>query len=46
MWSMLPRPAIGEPAPALDLIDGDGRPWRLADHLGRTLVAIFHRHIH
>ena len=36
---------VGEPAPALDLPDQDGRPWRLADHLGHPVVLVFHRHL-
>jgi peroxiredoxin len=43
---MTVRPTVGQPAPPLDLIDGDGSPWRLADMLGTTVVVIFHRHIH
>ncbi|MEM7274108.1 MAG: hypothetical protein AAF547_13570 [Actinomycetota bacterium] len=33
--------AVDEPAAQR----GEGR-WRLADHRGRTVVLIFHRHIH
>ncbi|MEM9519208.1 MAG: hypothetical protein AAGA37_07815 [Actinomycetota bacterium] len=40
------RPAIGAPAPALELVGGDGHRWRLTDHLGAPVVLIFHRHIH
>ncbi|MEM7321543.1 MAG: hypothetical protein AAF531_00535 [Actinomycetota bacterium] len=40
------RPIIGRTAPALELINRDGTPWQLADHLGRRVVLIFHRHIH
>lgn len=40
------RPAIGQPAPAIELVHPDGRPWRLADQRGRIQVLIFHRHIH
>jgi peroxiredoxin len=38
-------PAIGDPAPAVDLVAHDGRRWRLADQAGRPLVLIFHRHL-
>ena len=44
--SSLPRPLVGDPAPAIDLIDTEGQRWRLADHLGTPVVVIFHRHIH
>ena len=44
--SGLARPEIGLPAPPVALDDADGRPWRLADHLGSHVVLIFHRHIH
>jgi len=43
---MLERPQIGRPAPAVDVVDTEGRPWRLADHRGHVVVLIFHRHIH
>lgn len=42
----LPRPREGEPAPEIELVDLDGRPWRLRDHRGHPVVLIFHRHIH
>jgi peroxiredoxin len=32
-------------APALELPDADGGTWRLADHRGRPVVLIFHRHL-
>jgi len=40
------RPTVGSSAPLIELIDNAGKTWRLADHLGRTVVLIFHRHIH
>jgi len=40
------RPPLHRPAPVLDLVDADGRPWRSSDHRGETVVVIFHRHIH
>ncbi|MGB5759912.1 MAG: hypothetical protein WBM50_23565 [Acidimicrobiales bacterium] len=40
------RPLIGRPAPDISLIDDSGRPWRLRDRRGRSVVLIFHRHIH
>ncbi|MEM9464550.1 MAG: hypothetical protein AAGA90_04225 [Actinomycetota bacterium] len=43
---MTTRPIIGDPTPPLELIDGDGEPWRLTDQQGSTVVVIFHRHIH
>ena len=42
----LARPTVGSPAPLIELTDNAGETWRLADHLGRTVVLIFHRHIH
>ena len=40
------RPALGSAAPDIVAVDDGGHPWRLADHRGRHLVIIFHRHIH
>ncbi|MDH3752660.1 MAG: peroxiredoxin family protein [Acidimicrobiia bacterium] len=40
------RPAVGMPAPEIVLPDLHGRTWELGDHLGRTVVVVFHRHIH
>jgi len=37
---------VGDPAPDVELLDVDGRSWSLADHRGRPVVLIFHRHIH
>ncbi|MDJ0768621.1 MAG: redoxin domain-containing protein [Ilumatobacter sp.] len=42
----LARPAVGEPAPDIELAGATGQRWRLADQLGSTVVLIFHRHIH
>ncbi len=42
----LARPAIGQPAPVVELGDGTEGQWRLCDHRGRPVVLIFHRHIH
>ena len=36
---------VGDRAPDLDLRSPDGRPWRLADHRGRPVVLVFHRHL-
>ena len=33
---------IGEQAPSFILKDGDGQPWTLNDHLGRTVVLLFY----
>jgi peroxiredoxin len=38
-------PRIGDPAPPVDLAAHDGRRWRLADHAGRPVVLLFHRHL-
>lgn len=46
MNKALARPTLGEPAPTLILADASGNPWRLEDQRGRTVVLIFHRHIH
>jgi len=40
----MPVPAVGEPAPPLELPDLDGRPRRLADHLGQPVLVVFLRH--
>jgi peroxiredoxin len=34
---------VGDGAPAIELPDHTGAMWRLADHLGRPVVLIFHR---
>jgi peroxiredoxin len=36
---------VGDPAPPIALPDHEGNTWRLADHLGRPAVLIFHRHL-
>jgi peroxiredoxin len=36
---------VGDPAPELELPDHEGNSWRLADHRGRPVVLIFHRHL-
>ena len=46
MAGALTRPAVGEPAPAVSLVDATGAPWRLSDHRGHPVVLVFHRHIH
>ena len=33
---------INEPAPDFSLPDGDGRQWRLSDHLGKVVVLLFY----
>ena len=40
------RPIVGEPAPLVEFTDSKGQAWRLADQRGRSVVLIFHRHIH
>jgi hypothetical protein len=32
--------------PTINLPTGDGSTWSLAERAGRTIVLIFHRHIH
>jgi peroxiredoxin len=36
---------VGEPFPAIELVDHEGRPRRTADVRGQPLVLILHRHI-
>ncbi|MGE3449229.1 MAG: hypothetical protein AB7H92_16810 [Microbacteriaceae bacterium] len=36
---------VGAQAPPIDLPAHDGTRWRLADHAGRPVVLIFHRHL-
>lgn len=37
--------SAGDPAPDFTLPDHLGNPWRLADHRGRPVVLVFHRHL-
>ena len=46
MADRLDRPPLGCDAPAIDLPTLDGDRWHLADRAGRTVVLVFHRHIH
>jgi peroxiredoxin Q/BCP len=36
------HPQEGGPAPDFTLLDGDGQPWRLSDHLGNVVVLLFY----
>ena len=36
---------VGDLAPDVELVDHEGRPWRLADHRGRPVLLVFHRHL-
>ncbi len=36
------HPQEGSPAPDFDLLDGDGRTWRLSDHRGNVVVLLFY----
>lgn len=40
------KPPVGRKAPDISLRDTEGHLWELAAHRGRTVVVIFHRHIH
>ncbi len=46
MYGCTLHPAVGARAPHVELTDASGRPWSSADHAGRVVVLIFHRHIH
>jgi peroxiredoxin len=46
MVDMSAQATVGQPAPAIELTDRNGSPWRLASQRGKTIVLIFHRHIH
>lgn len=46
MVGMSAQATVGQPAPAIELIDRNRSPWRLANQRGKTIVLIFHRHIH
>jgi peroxiredoxin len=39
------RVEVGDVAPDVELPDQLGDTWRLADHRGRPVVLIFHRHL-
>ncbi len=39
------RAVVGRPAPDFELPEVAGSPWRLADHVGRPLLLVFHRHL-
>ena len=41
---MSARPRVGDRAPALELETGAGDRWRLADHLGRSVIVAFYPH--
>ena len=36
---------VGEPLPAIEFVDHEGRPWHTAEMRGRPLVLILHRHL-
>ena len=36
---------LGDPVPDVDLVDHDGRPWRLSERRGRPVVLVLHRHL-
>jgi peroxiredoxin len=36
---------VGDRFPDLELVDHEGRPWRIAELRGRPLVLILHRHL-
>src|ERR1051325_12146775 len=36
------HPQEGSAAPDFDLLDGDGRTWRLSDYLGKVVVLLFY----
>lgn len=44
---MTPTPGIGvgDTVPDLALVDHEGAPWSFADHRGRRLLLILHRHL-
>lgn len=46
MYDVNAKATIGQPAPPAMLTDRSGSPWLLADQRGKTVVLIFHRHIH
>lgn len=46
MVDMSEQARVGQPAPTIELADRNGSPWMLANQRGKTIVLIFHRHIH
>jgi peroxiredoxin len=36
---------IGDAVPDVDLVDEEGRPWRIGDHRGHPVVLVLHRHL-
>ena len=36
---------VGDAVPDVDLVDHDGRPWRLSERRGRPVVLVLHRHL-
>jgi peroxiredoxin len=36
---------VGDRMPDVPMIDHEGRPWHAADHRGRPVVLILHRHL-
>lgn len=42
MTDVTAKPEEGNPAPDFTLQDGDGRSWRLSDHLGQVVVLLFY----
>ena len=36
---------LGEPLPAIELVDHEGRPWHTVEMRGRPLVLILQRHL-
>ncbi|MEL7209641.1 MAG: hypothetical protein AAGK32_15630, partial [Actinomycetota bacterium] len=41
-----PMTAVGEPVPALRLLDDRGDPWELAGDRDRPELIVFHRHFY
>ncbi len=38
--------SVGDLAPSIHLIDQGGKQWRSEDFIGRSVVLVFHRHLH
>jgi peroxiredoxin len=38
--------AVGDPAPAIDLVDDRGERWSTGAHGGRPVVLVLHRHFY